>query len=292
MKTLFLTTSTPDTIKLIHSFVSIHPDTRVVQYDQWGLDLVQIAKETNPEFIIYIGAIGKFHNDLPVPIAATLKQIGEVAPSVHICSDAADPPWWPYLEEYHEIGAFKLQVSIDGVHDSPMSRFGMVALTPVDPRFPYVSWKDRIYTCGFAGGGGFRQPMLQQLKSKGLLTWFNEAGYVDYNLFYQFYPYCRLVINDARTGSGARHHVKGRFVEAALAGAIPIETRGAPARNWFTPGVEYLEYGSIDEAEQIIFQATADPTKYEDMAERLRSKMMAEHSGPVFWNRVLTRMNS
>ncbi len=284
MRAIVLTTSTPDTEKLISSFTALHPATEVIRYDVPGVDVARIAEERRPDFIVYIGAIRQFHNQW-VPDAETLARANRAAPMVHICSDAADPPWWPVLEEYHAAKSFRLQVSIDGCHDSPMARLGMVALTPVDPSwFPETPWHHRIHPCGFAGGVGHRAALLETLERAGLLERLPPGSQTRYDHMCAFYSLCRLVVNDARTGTGERRHVKGRFVEAALAGAVPIEPHDSPASDWFKPGIDYLVWRDPEDAARHIREQHPGNQR---MARRLRAQMLERHAGPAFWKRVM-----
>lgn len=290
MKGLIFTTGTPDCEKLIRSFQAVVPDTVIVQYDIEGVAMINHATQIRPDIVVYIGAIGEFHLGHPVPTTDILCQINRIAPMVHLCSDAADFPWWPLLEEYHASQAFKLQVAIDGSCDNPIARFterGKVALTPVDPNlFENPPWSSRPYICGFAGGGGARCDWIHPLKDKGILQWFNEAGYVPYDKFCTYYPSCQIVMNDARTGTGYHRHMKGRFVEASYAGAVLMEPRDSPARNWFVPGEDFLEWESTGEAEAHILAAPAKSDQNAAMGQRLRNKMIEKHSAPVFWGEV------
>lgn len=290
MRGLILTTRTPDTEKLVRSFTSIVPETAVERYDVFGVDVGHLAEQHRPDVIVYIGACMPHQDGCPIPTTDALCRANQVAPMVHICSDAADPPWWPLLEEYDRVGAFRLQVAIDGSHENPIARFGMVALTPVDPgMFNPLPWHQRGTPAGFCGGGGARTPILQRLASSGLV-WRNPGPWVTYPEVCEFYSQCRIVINDARTGTGQKRHIKGRFVEASLAGAMLLEPRDSPARNWFEPGIDFLEYGSDDEAENVIRTAPSRGDADRDMAERMRGKMLERHAAPVFWRSVFGRI--
>jgi hypothetical protein len=270
--------------------LSVVPDTAVERYDVFGYDVGHAAERVRPDVIVYIGACMPHQDGCPIPTTDALCRANGVAPMIHLCSDAADPPWWPLLEEYNAAGAFRLQIAIDGSHEQPIARFGMVALTPVDPgMFNPLPWAQRGTPSGFCGGGGARTPILQRLAASGLV-WRNPGAWVTYPEVCAFYSQCRIVINDARTGTGARRHIKGRFVEASLAGAMLLEPRDSPARNWFEPGIDFLEYGSDDEAEQIIRGAAARGNADEHMAARMRGKMLAQHAAAPFWSAVGERI--
>jgi hypothetical protein len=286
MRTLFFTTGTRDCEKLWQSYINLGHETQVMRYDIPGINMVAIAKAYAPEVIIYIGAIGAFHFGLPVPTPDVLEEVGKVAPMVHLCSDAADPPWWDLLNEYFARRVFALQVTIDGCYETPK---GMtVALTPIDPgMFKPRPWRDRIYDCGFVGGGGVRAEMLRALQTRVPLTWYSNGSEVPYPELCEFYSDCRIVWNLAHTGSNARRHVKGRVVEAGLAGAVLVEPSDSPLGQWFETGVDYLAWGDLEEAAKWIRHILDNPSAGEAMAGRFHKKMVEQHSAKAFWEKVL-----
>ena len=73
--------------------------------------------------------------------------------------------------------------------------------------------------------------------------------------------------------------VKGRVVESGLAGALLLETKGAPTSYWFRPGLDYLEYETPEEAADIIRRLSHEPEKTQSIAQSLRSRVLAEHTG-------------
>ena len=119
LKTLFFTTGTRDCEKLWQSYINLGHVTQVMRYDIPGINMVEIARAYAPEVIIYIGAIGEFHFGLPVPTPDVLEAVGKIAPMIHLCSDAADPPWWPLLEIYKFRNIFAQQIAIDGCFEMP-----------------------------------------------------------------------------------------------------------------------------------------------------------------------------
>ena len=293
MRAIVFTTGTPDTDKLVQSFTCLGHDTEVIRYDVGteGIGMEGRVAAHRPDVIMYIGAIRGQHDKF-VPTVEELCRINHAAPMVHICSDSADPPWWPDLEAYDAAGAFRLQVGIDGCRDSPIARFGMVALTPVSPiYFQDTVWSARAHRCGFSGGIGCRESVLGPLRSEGLLTHFGEGSHPHtYEQVCIFYSSCQTIINDARTGSAMRRHVKGRFVEAGLAGAVIIEPSDSPARDWFEPGVDYLEWSEPGEAIRHVHASGPQSEKYEGMAKKFHGKMLEQHAAAPFWARVFERM--
>lgn len=286
MQALMLTTCTPNNQSYIRSFTCLGIDTKVVQYDVPNMKIDEIAEAIRPDIIIYIGAPPHCHINRFVPDTQTLVRTNKIAPMVHICSDSGDHPWWPWLEEYHREKAFALQVSIDGCKDSPMAQVGRVALTPVDPSwFPKVEWKDRRYQASFAGHLGFRGDMVYFLRTKGVLTYLDGSPNKDYQEMADLYARSKTVVNNGKTGSGLRWHVKGRVVEAGIAGAVLIESTEAPTKDWFEPGVDYLTWTWPNYGE-IINQANRSDLELERIARRFHERVLAEHSAQAFYGRV------
>ena len=77
-------------------------------------------------------------------------------------------------------------------------------------------------------------------------------------------------------------------MEVGLSGAMLLETRGSPTCNWFEPGVDYMEWGSFDEAKDIVEHMTSDETQ--QIGSRLREKVLANHTPEKFWHRVMERL--
>lgn len=247
----------------------------------------RICERERPHVGIYIGAIRQFHNRW-VPDTRTLCRANRAAPLIHICSDAGDPPWWPVLEEYHKEKAFRLQIGIDGSRDIPLASFGKIELTPVDPDyFVDADWGSRIYDCGFAGGIGHRAPLLNRLQAEGLLAHLNNGATVRYEYLCAFYTLCRMVVNDDRTGSAARRHVKGRVIEAALAGAALLEPKRSPTRQWFDIGIDYLPWIDANDVARQIKDCHRNAERISAAARRLRAKVIERHAAKPFWMRAL-----
>jgi hypothetical protein len=287
MRVIVFSTGTRDCEKLWRSLQPEH-NVRVVLYDSPEINILNIVSTEKPSFVVYIGTTA---DDFPysgvrVPTPEQLAEVSRISPMVHLCSDAADPPWWDKLSQYAQAGSFALQVAIDGVKDTP--HVGMVALTPVDPgQFTPRPWESRDVPCGFAGGGGRRTETVRRIREcGGTVHWENEGGDISYDAYREFLPRCKLVLNDARTGSGEKRHVKGRVIEAGLAGCVLMEPRDSPLRDWFVPGEDFLEWGTPEEAADIIKRGDYDPA----IATRFREKVLKGHSSHVFWGQVLGRI--
>jgi hypothetical protein len=299
VRSLFLITGTNEVLKYADSLrILNHGSVDVLRYDElsssdqvlWGK-----IREAKPDFVVYIGSRwGK------QPSISCLSQINEkIAPMVHLCSDAADPPWFDLLRDYHSAGCFSLQIAIDGSHKWPLSSTQMTALTPVDPAsFPLGlrPHEERGIRAGYGGnaGGGpgtkrtdFLAAMLQEraLDMRGRTNLPHT-----YDAYCDFLQNCRMSFNTSFSGTEAALQVKGRVVESGLAGALLLETKGAPTSYWFRPGIDYLEYESPENAVSIIRQLSERPDETQRMAFSLRERVLAAHTPAHFWAQVLDRI--
>ena len=251
-------------------------------------------RELQPDLMVYIGSRWGVQ-----PSTATLARINaQVAPSVHICSDAADPPWWDLLREYHEAGAFALQVAIDGNDQWPGAQNGLTLLTPIDAKHfgngatPHVA---RAVACGYAGNqgavGGNRNMVLQEVAFYNLVTMrLRDDAPGSYEAMCAFLCDSRMSLNIPYSGTETVFQVKGRVVESGLAGSCLLEVAGSPTNKWFTPGVDYLEYDSMPMCRELIVKLREDREQTERIGASLRRRALAEHSPAVFWGKVLEKI--
>ncbi len=299
LKTLFLSTSSNETGKYLESLacLSLGP-CAMLRYDtpdETDASVYAKAKEFAPDLIVYIG--GCFGKQ---PAVATLARINaKIAPMVHLCSDAADSPWWPLLREYHTAGAFAVQVAIDGNPAWPLADSQMTLLTPIDPDHFGGACKPhskREYVCGWAGNagseGGRRRAILTELMLRNLLRVRMRAGEMDtYDAMCAFLGNCRMSLNIPYSGTEQAMQVKGRVIETGLAAGVLLEVKGSPTAQWFTPGVDYLEYSSMDELiEAIKVYELQLPEWGEEMGKRLQARVLDEHHPRVFWSKILRRI--
>jgi hypothetical protein len=294
MRVLCLITYT-DCENKYRSLQSIGHEVFTQQYDnrphEQHHELVDTARSWRPDFILFIGAIEQYHGR-PVPQPDVLRALNSVAPMVHMCDDAGDPPWWPMLEVYEKEKCFTVQVSIDGAPGTPIDRFenGMLELTPIDWRsFKPVPWEQKTIKLGMVGGLGHseRKATTEALQQKGLIDFrqgpigrtYDEMGAIMCNT--------KITYNYGITGSTQSMHVKGRVVETGFAGSVLLEKRGSPTKNWFEPGVDYLEFDNAEEAAQIV--EITDDDHLRQMAARFHCKVFTRHHPLLFWQRVLTK---
>lgn len=294
MRVLALITYT-DCENKYRSLQSIGHEVFTQQYDNrphsQHHELVDTAKSWKPDFILFIGAIEQYHGR-PVPQPDILRALNNVAPMVHMCDDAGDPPWWPMLEIYDREKCFSVQVNIDGALDTPIAHFanGMTLLTPIDWRpFQPKPWNERKVRMSMVGGLGHseRKAMTEALMKKEILSFYEGPIGRSYDEMAAIMCDSKITYNYGITGSTKSMHVKGRVVEAGFAGSVLLEKRGSPVDKWFVPGEDFLWFETPDEAAWIL--ENTDDLQLEQMARRFQGEVLENHHPAKFWERVLLR---
>lgn len=294
MRVLALITYT-DCENKYRSLQSIGHEVFTQQYDnrphENHRELVDTAKSWKPDFILFIGAVEQYHGR-PVPQPDVLRALNAVAPMIHMCDDAGDPPWWPMLEVYEREKCFTVQVSIDGASGTPIDHFenGMVLLTPIDWRvFQPKPWSEKPIKTSMVGGIGHndRKATIEYLQGKGLIDFRQGPIGRSYDEMADVMGQSKVTFNFGVTGSGTSMHVKGRVVEAGFSGCALLEKSGSPTRNWFKPGEEFLEFDDATDAVRIL-ETTSDHI-WQEMALKLRNRVTVEHHPQTFWNKVLDK---
>lgn len=287
-RALFLTTKTNDCDNHVRAWNAFSRVPAVhYAFDHRGLNsdwrTIEIAAETKPEIIFYIGACEAPGN----PTIATFVALRAIAPSVNICSDAADRPWHRVLEFYRKRGCFDLQVSIDGATEAPVD---LATLTPVDPR-PFAGQGLRDIRCGFSGTVGRwnqRSETVKALAWFGGLTVRDRGGVDSYEDHARFLKRCRMVLNISFTGTGHAHHVKGRVLETGWAGGCLLESEGSPIAEWFPEGC-WISYRDPPHAAHLI--ATLDDATIERTAARLAHEVRARFSPGTIYGEMLAHVD-
>ena len=264
-----------------------------------GMDaqLLKCATDLKPDCILYISA---WEGDF-VPALETLGQLNSIAPLVHFCFDGSDPPWWPQLQRFEELGIFALTVNIDGGQEWPGLGHGgftlknaVTLLTPIfPPMFGSVTipFMRRPFDVGYAGnrGGWLRNRLVEKLATK---PWFafrqRDDNANSYHVYCDFLKHCRVSISVPFTGSEATAHVKGRVIESGYAGACLLEWKNAATAAWFTPRFEYFEYESIDECVEMAEWLAGHPNMCADAAKAFHYRVTTEHSPEIFWGKVFS----
>lgn len=289
MKALFLTTKTSDCFNHVRGWVSAFGPAEHMTFNYGGgirndWKFVDVANEIEPDIIFYIGA----QSGINLPRRDTFLKLRESAPLINICSDAADYPWHPTLIKYREEGCFDAQVALDGARAAPVD---IATLTPVDP-YPFGADDGisvpRDIRCGFSGsvGEGPRGKILDALGTDVQIR--NRVdGQDNYQDHADFMRKCRLIINSSFTGTGERHHVKGRVLEAGWAGCALLESEGSPIGEWF-PEDCYFIYKDAAHAANLI--RNLSDGEIEHAASRLSEIIRERYTAAKIYGEILDRV--
>lgn len=289
MKAAFITTSTDNCDPVVGGWSSFNETPAWTRYNEAASSpddehLVPFIRDASPDIAFYIGAAWLPGNPRP----ETLAKIRSLVPFVHICFDGGDAPWWPKMAEYRAAACFSRQVNIDG---AACPTADLTTLCPMDPR-PYLKHRDipKTRRGGFAGfvANTYRGTMVNPLVQQGLLELrHRKAGYKnsDYGDFAQWLCETTFTLNTAVTGTQWRRHVKGRIIEAGLAACAILEEADAPTKNWFTPGEDYLPYGSVDEA--IFLARNVSDAEWARLGQSLRAKIEDKYTAKSIYEAMI-----
>lgn len=302
MKAFFITSGTNETHKHHESFACL-PDNEVRCYqyhykknsstpsgDVLDSEIYKAAGTYDPDLIVYVGAVS---GNIPSQ-GLFLRLKNEIAPTVHLCSDAADEPWWPLLKQYDAAHCFSVQVALDGSKLWPLAETQVTALTVLDnSRFPLplAPHCERSVVLGFAGNmGGTRTAKIDEMRRFGLQLRLRDKRPDGYDSFVEFMCRCRMTVNFPQTGSGRCKHVKGRVIESALSGVLLFEESGSPASEWFEPGLDYIEFNKPSHVRTLAEYYQRRPDESQVIAERLARKVRRDHGPLEFWSRIFERI--
>lgn len=296
MRIVVLTTGTnnvppiTDPLKDIGTVETIVYDA--MTHTEHETSLLPLIDKANPDWVLHVGAL-PHHHGKPVPTTQQLASIGNKYKMAHLCFDGAEPVWWPVLQDYYDNASFALQISIDGTRTGPIGDRGLTTLCPVNP-LNYLSppWSERCINMGFRGGThGGRNEIIKPLADTGILTYSPRSIDEEHTHYARFLSMCKVALNIAVSGGpSGKLHVKARTLEAAASGCLLLETKDSPLRNWFTPGVDYLEYAFHEGAAIQYEWASANQQEAEQMAQRLHKKVTERHNPKVFWSQVMERL--
>lgn len=285
MTAMFVTTKTVDAVNHMRAYEAAFGSCHHFAFNHDAIRndhlILEAAEKAKPKAIFYIGACRARGN----PNIETLKALRRIAPTINVCSDAADGPWHGPLKAYRLHECFGLQVSIDGAIDAPVD---LATLTPVDVR-AFEGRVEKDIRFGFSGSVGRWN---ERSEVVGALAWFGgltiraregEGTYEDHARFMQR---CRMILNISFTGTGHAHHVKGRVLEAGWAGCCLLESAGSPIGQWF-PDDCYLTYGDPVEAAEIA--RTIDDTTIERTARRLSEEVRARFHPSTIYGEMLEK---
>ena len=294
MKAFFITTQSGEMPQYVESFTSLgfqaerfafnhHKDSPGTAQEYEPIIWDQVS-EYQPDLIVYVGAC---ESNTPSP--QFLRRLRDKAPTVHLCPDAGDHPWWPEIMAFDEALSFDVQVAMDG-SPWPLENTQITGLMAFNPdRYHPIPHENRPVLFGFAGDiGGPREELLNKLKTFGLQC--RNRDNDNYEKVANYICNCRMVPNIGRTGSFDRMHVKWRVMESGLSEALLLEMKGSPTSKWFIPGVDYMEWETPQEAGAIVQFYRDKPEETQVFGKRLRKKVLENHSPQKFWGRVFEKL--
>ena len=267
------------------------PQAQIVFYDRLpnpiDRSMLDIASNACADIILFCG-IAAWER---MPSLETLCRLRSIAPTVFLSGDLSDPPWHPYLNTFRKRGCFNAYVNFDGNDNWPHSAPDFTALTPMSPSFfaNQKPLKDRLIPFGFCGGCGSpsRREIIDYLvEHAGLQIKPREEQYGTYARYANFMKECQLTVNVPHSGSDNSEQVKGRVLEAGLAGTCLLEHEASAARHWFDAGTDYIVYRTKEEAAMIARGLLENVTLMQETALRLQRKVIENHSPEKFWARV------
>jgi Glycosyl transferases group 1 len=299
MKIYVLRTWTADCEPKIRSLQSIGHEIHEERYDDRPhdrhMELLERAKQIQPDVIVYIGAIEQYHSK-PCPSRDVLKRLDDFRPVIHLCGDGSDEPWWPLLQDYIDHETMTLQVNMDGNKCCPLKSTsrGMIALSPLptDPYGQLVEWDHRLFA-GTAGSFGSteRLNLVNRLKQEPDFNFFDrDPQNTSYDDMAAYLCNLKIVVNVPTRGSGQGVHVKGRVVETGLAGACLLERRNDVTSQWFIPGVDYMEFDDPEHCAQQLAWARENEGRIQAMARSFYMQVHKRHHPRVFWSEVFRRV--
>jgi hypothetical protein len=253
--------------------------------------MLDIAAKEHPDVILFCGIA----DGTRMPSPPTIRRMRDICPVVFLSGDLSDPPWWPYLHTFYDERCFDLFVNFDGNANWPKPGNALDLLTPIAHEF-YMSPKplsQRLIPFGFCGGcaSGSRAEIINHLVAHaGLKILPRDERYGTYKRYAEFMMECRLTVNVPISGSDNSRQVKGRVLEAGLAGTCLLEHESSAAQHWFTPHEDYVVYRTKEEAVELSRELLSDIPRMQEIALRLQRKVRENHSPEKFWARVFERI--
>jgi hypothetical protein len=266
-------------------------ETTICKFDRMGvppdIQMLNAADKIKPDVAIIIGQ----HDGPYRASTSTFLALKKKCPTVLLVFDGGEALWKPRLEEYRDRNAFSLVVNIDGNMEWTHPDKHWTTITPTAPHFyrnrPPLS--NRPVRFGFAGGysSSKRREIVEYLVEKaGLVIPRRNETYGSYQAYADFMCSCRIVLNIPFTGTETGVQVKGRVMEAGMAGCVLLEHVDSAAQHWFKPWTDYACYSSKEEAVEIVSDLLGDPKEMTRLATNLHQRVQ-QYVPKLFWQRVM-----
>jgi hypothetical protein len=249
----------------------------------------------NPDVVVFF-ALPVGHVDFPR--YELFDRIREKCPVVYVMFDPPMPDLANDTQGFRKdckLDRFDVFVNVNGRDDWEHRSNEITLLCPISDEF-YKDVPDfctRNNAIGFAGDFSpeIRVDYLTALYRVGLTVRGREstASY-SYSNYANFFMDTKVIVNTSFANDRHIHIVKARVVECGLAGSCLMEHKDSPAKKYFVPGVDYAEYGTIEECIDTAKYLMGNESYASSMAANLRDKIMKEHSSGVSWRRVFSKI--
>lgn len=269
-------------------------ETTICKFDLIGvppdIEMLNVADKVKPDVAVIIGQ----HDGPYRASTSTFLALKRKCPTVLIVFDAGEALWVPRLEEYRDRNVFSATVNIDGNQEWTHPEKHWTTITPTAPHFyrnrPPLS--DRPVRFGFAGGYSSRKrrEIVEYLVEKAALVIpRRDERYGSYQAYADFMCSCKVVLNIPFTGTETGVQVKGRVVEAGMAGCVLLEHVDSAAQHWFKPWTDYAAYSTKEEAAMIVADLLGNPREMTRLATNLHQRVQ-QYVPQEFWRHVFSEV--
>lgn len=258
--------------------------------------ILEQARQFMPTHVVWLGVCGGAYETRK----ETFKELRRNARTIALVPEASHPDWDRLIQTFYDYDCFDLIVNLDGNSAWNDRGMGLTTLAIYDQR-PYAKyrdfeWRKRPIDVGFCGGSGsfgtMRQKLTDHLREAGVLT---ELRFVDipgtYQVYADFLMNCKIVVNAAGSGNDRSLHVKGRVIEAGLAGCCLLEQSDSPTWQWFGVG-SFFEFTDPEHCQWLIndlLKGSADRALC--AAENLAREVRTNYSPEKLWGQIFERVN-
>jgi hypothetical protein len=222
-----------------------------------------------------------------------LKRKGKV---IYYCCEASNPDWWPKLNEIKD--SVDLIVNVDGndAYKDAHTTLAIYGQKAFDR--PWTVWSIRPIPVGWCGGydpNGItsRDRLLRHFNDQrvrlGPYPMIVKFPFIElpntYHLYADFLMNTKFVINCSGSSGDKSHHVKGRVLEAGLAGCCLLEDNKSPISKWFSEDC-YFTYNEPEDCELLIRDLMAHPEEAKLRAANLRHEVIEKYNPKKLWTEI------
>lgn len=300
MRVLYLRTTTFQCDPHVGSILQLEKDRKDIEVvvrdyfvEKVDLEITEWAAFYKPDVIVWLGVCGGPHQPSPNTFLL-MRQSG--IKTIMLCPEASHPDWHALIQTFITEKSFDLIVNLDGTPSD--TAFTTLAIYDQRPYANPKPWSERSVDVGFCGGCGgpdtMRKRLLEHLKGSKNFK-FVEAPFVDvpgtYQTYADFMMDCKIIVNSAGSSGDKSKHVKGRVIEAGLAGCTLLEEEGSPITKWFN-GSCYLSFSDPQNCEDIAgYLLGIGSGDAQRTAANLSRHVRALYSPEVLWEQIFAKIS-